>query len=822
MKKQKTVELEKNNIDDREAQLITEKTNLDLEYNIINDNLNLAENNVIHTIENDDNSKENPCFNDEENTFKEWLQSCEQANSVVTNESFFKLLNLFSDCTVVDAGCESEHLKNGATELKNGFTSKVEFKDLFKSQRVNNDCVNGAEFERLHKHGDCRSFSSNSVQQNGSPRNSTSNEIIDSKVGSTAVERVTDKTPGFNVCALMADSDDLFVNHRIVDDERVNSEMMCVQQKRFEHSVGQKSSVICSGDGGYVTEKRIVSDKCMKDFSELFNSQKTKHQYVSGVCSGKPRVTTDRVSDEQQRVVDVCENITEFDDAFKNQKYEKHTDDCDGEMPAYFENSVRPIGGLKSSVVCSGRETTTTGTSVESEDDRGRAVKIDFNDLFSGQGAHGGSAESPRRDVQISRVEHYDDDDDSTDARQVAERNDDDENDVASEDSNLEGLFASQRADLFIEKYNSEIVVDGDSDGSTGSICNGPKSQIICSGRWRGEPPRIVDGWREAGKKNETSSSESRKFLNKTTTVDLLAGDEELGEIDFGEFRFDGRRENGGAGYVVEECAENKMAAAVPSNENGGAAPEAADDDVIVLDDSPTFFNREWPKSKQLPQTEPMADQVCAPDEIVDLLTPEKLDDDDADLMLLDYRSDGDDEQRRTDGAATAVVVPTVDSGPSRPVPYDTGRDLLPFNALKTACNLLKPGFSLKRNTAFRRQPGEDARPADDVSPAQGPGSRGPPPKFSQSTPKVAAAQPQANSYAANVHNLLTSSSSDSDVFVGCDDGPTAADRRPRATNKRRRPKPKKVSFRIGRSRRVLRPYGQQYCSKRRRNKRDT
>lgn len=794
MKKQKAVELEKNNVDNREVQSITE-TNLDLEYNIINDNLNLAETNTINTVENDDNSKENSCFNDEENTFKEWLQSCEQANSVVTNEAFFKLLNLFSDCTVVDASGESEYLKNDTTELKNGFTSKIEFKDLFKSQRINDDCVSGAEFERLH--GDCRPFSSNSVQQNDSPRNGTSNEIEDCKVGDTAVERVTEKTP---VRALMADSDDLFVNRRVVDDERVNSEMMCAEQKRFERSVGQKSPVVSSDGGGYVTEKTVVPDECLKDFGELFNSQKTECQYVGGVCSGKLRVAADRVSDEQ-RVVDVRENMTEFDDTFKNQKYEKRTDGCDGETRDYFENSVRPIGGPKSSVVCSGRET----TSVESDD--GRAVKIDFDDLFSGQRAHGGGEESPRRDVVVER---YDDDDDSTDARR--ERNDDDEDDVSLANANFEDMFASQRADLFIERYNSEIVADGDSDGSTGSVCNGPppKSPIICSGRWRGGTSRTVDGRPEAGNKDETPSSESRKLLNKTTTVDM--DDEQLGEIDF---RFDGQ--NGGGGCVVEECAKKKTA----WSEN---APKAADD-VIVLDDSPTFFSREWPNSKPPLQTEPMADRVCEPGEIVDLSTPDKLDaddDDDADLMLLDYRSGGDDdEQRRTDVAATAAVVPTVDSGP---VPYDPGRDLLPFNALKTACNLLKPGFSLKRNTAFRRQPEEDARPcAVDVSPAQGPGSRGPPPRFSQSTPKVAAAQstvkrPQVNSYAANVHNLLTSSSSDSDVFVGRDDGPAAADRRQRATNKRRRPKPKKVS----RSRRVPKPpWGESTLKRAKRTRRD-
>lgn len=811
MKKQKIVELEKNNVDDREVELITE-TNLDLEHNLINDNFNLAENNVIHTIKNDDNSKENLCFIDEENTFIEWLQLCEQANSVVTNEPFFKLLNLFSDCSVVDARCDSENLKNDTTELKNEFTSKTDFEDLFKSQRINDDCsVSGAEFKRLHKHGDCRSFSSNSVQQNGLPHKNISNEIIDTEVNGIPVERVADKTIGFDKFALI-NSDDQFVSHRVVNDEHVNDEMMCVERKRFEHSIGQKNPVICNGGGEYMTEKRIVSDKCLKDFSELFNSQQTE-QNNGGVCSGKPRIVADRVSDEQ-RVVDICSNITEFDDTFKHQKYEKRMDDCDGGMRAYFENSVRPVGGPKSSVVCSGRVTTTmTGTSVESEGDNGRAVKIDFNDLFSGQGAHREGEESSRRDVvaTIDRVEHYDNDDDSTEARLVAERNDDDEDDVALENSNFEGLFASQRADVFIEKYNSEIVADGDSDGSTGSICNGPKSPVICSGRWRGEPSRIVDGWRGAGKKGETSSSENRKFPNKTTTVDLLVDDEELGEIDIGEFRFDDQPENGGGGgYVVEECTEKKAAAVtVTSNENGDAAPEAADDDVIDLDESPKFFSREWPKRKQLHQIEPTADRVCAPDaadEIIDLLTPENLDDDDdAALMLLDYRSNDhvDGERRRTDGAATAVVVvPPVGSGPSRPVPYDPGRDPLPFNALKTACNLLKPGFSLKRNTAFGRQREEDSRPAGDVSCARGPESRGPPPGFSQSTPKVAAAQPtakrpQANSYAANVHNLLTSSSSDSDVFVGRDDEPMAADRRQRARNKRRRPKPKKVSFRL-------------------------
>lgn len=151
-------------------------------------------------------------------------------------------------------------------------------------------------------------------------------------------------------------------------------------------------------------------------------------------------------------------------------------------------------------------------------------------------------------------------------------------------------------------------------------------------------------------------------------------------------------------------------------------------------------------------------------------------------------------------GDALKTTVQPVTASVSHP--YGSG--LVPFNIMK-ACNLLKPGFSLKRSTAaatMSKAPLPVTKTAvhDDVSPIRVPGRRQLPAVFSQSTPKVpadasqAVKRPQEPCATEKILNFLTSSSDDDDAEVFVNGNMATGDGR-RPVPKKRRPKRKKVSF---------------------------
>lgn len=345
------------------------------------------------------------------------------------------------------------------------------------------------------------------------------------------------------------------------------------------------------------------------------------------------------------------------------------------------------------------------------------------------------------------------------------------------------------------------------------------------------------------------------------------------GNSDFGDMFKSQRADK----FIERYCNSAEITAAPSAIECAGV-----DDDVgSSISDSPEFFSCKIPNKKRV-QTKPTDCMARAtPAETVDLLTPESADDpppgpvkddsflsdNDADLMFLDYCSDGSNgvftqrerPVRDTSGGAAGGVYtqkePVVDeigagaagdayawpartdgedgsrsktrigetdaekAAPDAPVAYNNNRGggggLLPFNILK-AVNLLKPGFSLKRNTTAttakrQQQRIEEVRagPADDgVSPLRPSWPRGGPRKnFSQSTPKddrakrplatASVAAAPATRRTAGLQSLLTSSS-DSDVIVDDrddddDDKNKMAKRSRRVKNRRRQKRRKKV-----------------------------
>lgn len=323
--------------------------------------------------------------------------------------------------------------------------------------------------------------------------------------------------------------------------------------------------------------------------------------------------------------------------------------------------------------------------------------------------------------------------------------------------------------------------------------------------------------------------------------------------------------------FIEQYC--NAVITAEPSSAFECEHPGVDDDDDVSIGDSPEFFSCKIPNKKRV-QTKLTGCVVrAAPAETaaVDLLTPESAvgsprpadaaasadvigdsflsDDHEADLMFLDYRSDGSDEvftqkeQRVRDiggGAGdvytqkgpvgeirasddgdvsrskVAAAGPTLKSEiDAEKAAYNMRGGLLPFNTLK-AVNLLKPAFSLKRNTtttttAKRQQQRVEevrAKPAaDDVSPVRPLWPRGGPRQnFSQSTPKDGrAARPKRPSATAIVatarrtaglQSLLTSSSDSDAVFVDDRDSDTnkkMAGCSRRVKNRRRKKQKKKV-----------------------------
>ncbi|XP_025417703.1 uncharacterized protein LOC112688631 isoform X2 [Sipha flava] len=673
-KKRKTVELESNDI--KEVECPVENNNADL---ISTDFDFIAEKNDVRVE--DERSEvviDLDYFSEEEKAFNEWLQSCEQTDSVVMNDRFFKLLNLFTDCA----------------------TSKI----------------NGSESEV---------FKCN----------------IDGEMGNFDTEELFDS---------------------------------------------QTNAVTCNGDRANTSYA-----------NELWRN--TGAQLSPATTCSRNRTEDNNVASEsvpnRKRVHDECESESDNEDIFKSHRFKGRHDD-----PTDMKNSIRT-----SSMACGSFPN--TGSAVElGEDER----KIDFNALFENSSADvedddAGEPQFFRSAGQNLRPDAVGTTVGRDDADVMGSNGSED--DFAVEDVNFEDMFKSQRADRYIEKYNDEIVGERLDDDSDGWTCDDRASPVQMLSR----PGGTEDGGTEDGGTEVGGTEDGGRVVRRS--ADGL-------NTPPGSARYlEGTSSAGGRPEDAEKTTENVD----------------DDDDAISTDDSLEFFS--WRKPTKRDRTE-VADSSRAPVmRAVDMSTPPCSQprvvvdagkvrddgplpsprgnhdhDDDMDFMFVDYRGDGTTE---ANAKAPADPPRRADEKPAAETARPYGSGSVPLNILK-ACNLFKPGISLKMSTASskRPRPPPDAvvvgpprtaadhasaarRSVDDMSPINPPNRRHLPPRFSQSTPKVAAARlrPSPGIAAADTVDLL-SSSSDSDVFVhedggGRDETPTSR-RRSNARRRRRRRKPKK------------------------------
>lgn len=404
--------------------------------------------------------------------------------------------------------------------------------------------------------------------------------------------------------------------------------------------------------------------------------------------------------------------------------------------------------------------------------------------------------------------------------------NDDNDDDVGLGNIDFADLFKSQKADLYIERYNKTIAIEEE----------------------KTSPPLVCD----------------------QNLFDIATDDDDDAETVIGPYeKIDDERTFKSQWTDLVNSSEKNAESVVTAKDNRN--DEQGDDsnnDVISVNSSPEFFSLKLPK--RVVQTKLTSDYVQAGVEIVDLSTPPMAnddrcpsqqrtdvgnvidvssslvanddrsppsrwltgatgvvdlssspvvkndrtpspprrqtdatnvvdDEDDMNFMFVDFHATGDEppdecarnDDRKSPSPAAAVsrktVCPTV-SIQQRPRSY---RDIssLPFNIAK-ACNLLKPGLSLKRRnaaTVANDKAPDEQRPTTTTT-------------FSQSTPKVrtvpAVERRTIGTAVETVNVLLTSSDSDSDdVFANVRHDKTMSDdrrRRNRVRRKRRR-KLKKV-----------------------------
>lgn len=695
-KKRKTVEIESNDIKEVECPVVDNKVDIISS----TENVRVGDDHSVVVIDLD-------YFSEEENVFNEWLQSCEQTDSVVMNDRFFNLLNLFTDCVTSNNNSESEVFKcNIDDKMRN-----VDIDELFESQRMKT----------------CEGNRANTSCANEQWRN----------IG-----------------------------------EQLSPVITCRQNRMVDNNI--------------------------------------------------PSVSLPN----RKRVYDECESESDHEDLFKSHRFNGRHDE-----PIDMKNSVRTSPMAFGSFPGS-------GSAFEvAEDDK----KIDFNGIFESSSADVGDDvgepqffRSVGDNLRPDEVGRNDADIMGADG---SEEDAGDEVEFTAEDVNFEDLFKSQRADKYIEKYNDKIVGERLDDDSDGWTCDDRTSPVI--GPELGRQRETKDGRRTERRSTDgvntppgsvqdfdgTPTADGRpEDAEKTAVREKVDDDDADDSPEFFSWRMSTKRVRT---EVAENCRPPVDLSTPPSSQSRDLVAENVRDD----DPLPSSVRAAESSTSRWSHTrDEAAGNVRGHDGLPSLGG----DDDDMDFMLVDYVGDGTTEvdasarktppvrrtasPRRSRADEKPAAEPMRPDAAVRSQPYDGGS--VPLNILK-ACNLFKPGISLKMSTAASKRPrppdvvaeqprtaavhGSAARrPVDEMSPINPPNRRQWPPRFSQSTPKVTVASvkrsPEIVAAAADTVDLLTSSS-DSDVFVQDDSFGGGRNETPKARGRnvqkrRRRRKPKKVSLR--------------------------
>lgn len=756
----------------------------------MNNNLDVQENNAFAMADNNFNGEGNndsDRFVDEEKAFNEWLESCEQTNSIVMNRPFFKLLNLFTEaCSVVNDELDYKPLNlyntDGLNKSKDDANKILITINDHHSKEITN-YVNGEQ--KLHKYAEDSSRSNyDSIQQ----RPSIVNKI------DFAVEHF------FNVDVENTYSEDLFKSQK--SDKHINNhnaEELAAELFNSDNLIRpideqQKSPVICSGRYLLNTtepDKNKYSKKI--DFNELFISHKV-NKHIQGY--------TKEIPDSRKRRLSNGSNKSQSDVA-----------GIDSSMHFDSDGSVENVNIVE-------RNNGDNGSDGEIEYDEAMG-NINFEDLFKSQ----------RVDAYIKKY---------NDSIFVGDQCGDDRNDAIGTIDTLQKspivCSGRQKSVSTVDCKSDCDILTGKSDQSIISIIdlvdkedqeNGEKSVVF--GR---------DCWWKSRRENENIAS---RYGTGQQDVDPAVDDDVISVSGSPEFF---------SCKLPKKIIQTKIITSrvQPTDEIIDlSTPPSRSSDCVVGPSMANYYTLS-------PNKNDSAVSKDVGPSTVDEGLPWNDKDDDMDFMFVDYcsgtgtdgntalsdknerisdicnevftqkpRTDDDvstdnvfTQKERVDGVNDLKTM--TDKSPKCRTPEDgiatvqttekpcrkgdnaAAKSVVPsqsysngvrsFDFMKT-CNLFKPGFSLKRNTASTVR-----RSTDDKLPVNSPGWRHKPPNFSQSTPKVPTAAAvtaktkQHREIAEKVNVLFLTSSSDSDVFV--EEKPTKSRQRIR---KKRPPKPKKVSI---------------------------
>lgn len=856
--------------------------NFNFNYNTYDTNYNDLESNVttVDLTGIDSNGVNSFCFVAEDNALREWQQSCKQANSIVINESFFKLFNLFTDVSK-NIATNNNELVEFTPNINHEFNRKTSSSKLFKSQNTNNSYIlNNTSLANSQSQflDDCL-FMSNNIDELSQLNSGNENKAINNKLYSTKDHNI-DKKLTYQKNTEITNSENQLKSQVLNKHINSQSKEMVNEKTSFKKLAGsfneQKNPIVNSNKvqikNNIGPEKINVSSK-QNYFDELFRPQKAE-------ITGESSDGSENQKNSRMDLMEIDNNLQPYD--------ESSTDVVDSVRPENFEN------------------------------DDGLALEnINFEHLFKSQRAdtYIEKYNSEIMNNKPSSCDLLESVNELTNSTVIGSRN---ATEYSINSSKCTKKVVEDEMFFVSAKKYKDWMVPGQSNNHTNNLnepaIDRPMSPIICSGRYAQIESAVNQRSNYICREKDDRVFESQKTLKSATIYNQSPrNDNKSGSFDMNE-PVKGQQANSYIEDYIVKATVSPSKTMAPADE-----PNKFDnsDDIISIDDSPEFFSCKLSKKKSTQKTLTNCFRTSDP-EVIDLSTPPRplasgvdqfisnvnkvssevkastgnqlLDnEEDIDFLFANYCSDNENngcnniftqklqggdnininiftqkeqvgdyiftpskktgdnrlpssnaagmlkdensenhfiaiKKHLSMGAAANVktnlsITPEITStdcvNPAKTtaVPSYGNSMQLPYGVLKT-CNLLKPSFcSLKRNTAAAtavaiRQQQAVIKPVatrpvtvkPGISPIQQPMSAvsnrsGPPQKFSQSTPKyndttIKTKQPR------ETVNLLTSSSSDSDVFVNHNGNDKTANRH-RLVKKKPKPKLRKVTKRF-------------------------
>lgn len=583
-------------------------TNLDVfEYNLIDNEFNVPEINALTTVESDCNENNSNHFVNEDNAFNEWLSSCEQTNSVVMNEQFFKLLNFFTECSTMNdiVLCSDDVSLKCNIDSKLNHPKKTNFNYTFKSQLLDENSMKKKQTNNVHEL---------------LPRNQKKSRNQTVRIGqpSTSIVSVIGiECDKINTITKLQSPDDESAKKTITEDLFKSQKHHVSESFNFNQSFclndGRKSPIVSSGK--YKSKNSIEYDQNGPenkfDFDQLFRSQRSENYDKNNY--EKLDDTYDRQSTNY-----------DFNDDWQKSKYNVDTNKLDEDFDESSSDMVKVIESDK-------------------DEDQDEMANINIEDLFKSQRAN---AYIEKYNANIINEQLTSDSDDS-----IILINDLQNNPMGLSNRCIAGTSGFKTDgtklvekvvdldDAFIEKSNENEITGRSSRYSSISSkqkspeighCKNMPDTLSCKSHKEHKRKEKLDDLfkvqhvnRNIGDYMERVMTDVR--LPKDSTINLVDDEEEKvihrgNNVDLEDI-FKSQRAN----RYIDNSMDKILLTPSKNVVDDNAVEE---DDIISIDNSPEFFSCRLPK--QIVQTK-LSDCVRSSttavattnNEVIDLLTPE-------------------------------------------------------------------------------------------------------------------------------------------------------------------------------------------------------